>query len=117
MLAGVLLVTKDRSSTCANLGKMEDLLEGFHRIKQKSGHINHKEEIDKSRFQNQQNSVTLLPPALSLLPLVFASLCILYLFSVIAKQLFQYCKNIDADSSLVLHLVTHITIGRQTLFP
>lgn len=79
MLVGILLVAKDRSSTCANIGKMEeDLLEGSQRIKQKYGHINHKEEIYKSRFQNQQNSGTSLPLELSL----YASCLCLFLYII-----------------------------------
>lgn len=111
-LIGIPLVARDRSSACANFGKMEDLLEGSLRSKEKYGHINHKKEIYKFKFQNQHN-LTSLPPGLSLyfLFLLFA----VYLLSVIAEQLLQYCKNTGADSFLILYLAIHVTKGRPTV--
>lgn len=88
-------------------------------MNQKYGHINHRGEIDKFGCQNQQNSGTSVPLGIFLSLYIYhlSLLLSVYLFSVIVEHLPQYYKNIGADSPLVLHLITHITKGRQTLFP
>ena len=80
-LIGILLLVRGRSSVCANFGKMEDLLEGSLRSKEKYGHINHKEEIYEFKFQNQHN-FTSLPLGLSLYTSCFCFLLCIYFLSL-----------------------------------